>query len=212
MRKIINIVLLIGCLFMMCSCSNYTKEEQAVLEEYEKLSSQDFVNKYDHLEEEHVFVSLAYEELMKKLKQDTFILYIGGSWCPNCQASVKFINLVAKELGIEEVYNFDTRISGLKTSEKDIRNCNNVAQTSLYRALIEALDYSNPDGTVTEGTDIARLAVPAVFAIKDGVVKSVLVREYFYDAEKDILHLYGEEIDYKDSYIKELRELMELNK
>ncbi len=213
MKRISKILLIIGCLFMISSCSKYTSAEQEVLKEYEKLTTADYNLKYDYLDDENnVFVSASFEEVIKKLKKDTFILYVGGSWCPNCQASAKFINIVAKELDIEEVYNFDTRISGLKTAEKDIRNCNDEAQTSLYRTLIEALNYVNPSGTVTEGTDIARLAVPAVFAVKNGKVEAVVVREYFYDEEKDLLYLYGDETNYKDEYIKELKELMLLIK
>ncbi len=209
MKKIISVLFVIGCLFMMSSC-NYTKDEKQVLKEYEKLSTSDFNDKYEYLKDENnVFVSIRYEDLMKKLDSDTFILYVGGAWCPNCQASVKFINEAAKKLSIDKVYNFDTRISSLKTAEKDIRNCNNAAQESLYRAFIDAIGYVNPDGTVTEGTDIARLAVPAVMAIKEGKVVGVLVKEYFYDEEKDLLYIMGdEETNYKEEYLASLEELM----
>jgi thiol-disulfide isomerase/thioredoxin len=120
MKKIISLLFIIGCLFMMSSC-NYTKEEKQILKEYEELSTSDFNDKYEYLKDENnVFVSIRYEDLMKRLDTDTFILYVGGAWCPNCQASVKFINEAAKELNIDKVYNFDTRISSLKTAEKDI--------------------------------------------------------------------------------------------
>lgn len=208
MKKISKILLIIGCLFMMSSC-RYSKDEKQVLKEYEKLSTSDFNNKYEYLnDEENVFVSIRYEDLIEKLENDTFILYVGGAWCPNCQASAKFINEVAKTMEINEVYNFDTRISSLKTSEKDIRNCNNEAQTTLYRTLIEALEYINPNGTKTEGTDIDRLAVPAVFVIKDGKVLDVVVKEYLYDEEKDFLYINGDETNYKDEYLTLLKDLM----
>lgn len=212
-NKLIILLFVIGCLFMMSSC-NYSKEEKQVLKEYEELSTSDFNEKYEYLKDENnVFVSIRYEDLIKKLDSDTFVLYVGGSWCPNCQASVKFINEAAKELNIDKVYNFDTRISSLKTGEKDIRNCNNDAQTSLYRAFIETLGYVNPDGKVTEGTDIARLAVPAVFAIKNGEIVDVLVKEYFYNEEKDLLYIMGdEETNYKEDYLNSLKELMLLIK
>lgn len=209
MKRIISVLFIIGCLFMMSSC-NYSKDEKQVLKEYEELSTNDFNEKYEYLKDENnVFVSISYEDLMKKLDSDTFILYVGGAWCPNCQAAVKFINLASKEVGIDKVYNFDTRISSLKTAEKDIRNCNNAAQESLYRTFIETLGYVNPSGAVTEGTDIARLAVPAVFAVKDGKIVDVLVKEYFYNEEKDLLYVMGdEETDYKEEYLASLKELM----
>lgn len=213
MRKIISLLIIIGCLFMMNSCNynNYSNEEKQVLKEYEKLSTSDFNDKYEYLKDEkNVFVSINYEDLIKKLDSDTFILYVGGAWCPNCQAAVKFINMAAKELNIDKVYNFDTRIASLKTSEKDIRNCNSEAQTNLYRILIEALEYVNPEGITTEGTDIPRLAVPAVFAVKDGKVVGVLVKEYFYDEEKDLLYIMGDETNYnyKEEFLDSLKELM----
>jgi thiol-disulfide isomerase/thioredoxin len=213
MKKIISLLFIIGCLFMMSSC-NYTKEEKQILKEYEELSTSDFNDKYEYLKDENnVFVSIRYEDLMKRLDTDTFILYVGGAWCPNCQASVMFINEAAKELNIDKVYNFDTRISSLKTAEKDIRNCNNAAQESLYRAFIETIGYVNPNGTMTEGTDIARLAVPAVIAIKEGKVVGVLVKEYFYNEEKDLLYIMGdEETNYKEEYLTSLKELMLLIK
>lgn len=197
---------------MMSSCkySNYSKEEKQILKEYEKLSTNDFNEKYEYLKDDkNVFVSISYEDLIKKLDSETFILYVGGAWCPNCQAVVKYINATAKELNIDQVYNFDTRISSVKTSEKDIRNCNDAAQESLYRAFIEALGYVNPDGITTENTDIARLAVPAVLAVKNGEIVDVLVKEYFYNEEKDLLYIMGdEETDYKEEYLASLKKLM----
>lgn len=208
MRRIVSILIILGCLFMLGSC-NYSKEEKQVLKEYEKLSTSDYNNKYDYLKDENnVLVSIRYEDLIKKLEKETLILYVGGAWCPNCQAVVKFINQTAKELGIDKVYNFDTRISSIKTGEKDIRNCNSDAQTNLYRTLIETLDYVNPNGTTTEGTDIPRLAVPAVFAVKEGKVVKVVVKEYFYDEEKDFLYINGDETNYKEEYLTLLKDLM----
>ena len=76
-------------------------------------------------------------------------------------------------------------------------------------AFIDAIGYVNPDGSVTEGTDIARLAVPAVMAIKEGKVVGMLVKEYFYDEEKDLLYIMGdEETNYKEEYLASLEELM----
>lgn len=212
MKKISRILLVIGCLFMLCSCE-YSKEERQILNTYEELSALDYVEKYDFLNDEtNVFKSIEYKDLLNKLEEDTFVLYVGGAWCPNCQAVVKFINESAKANNIEFVYNFDTRISSLKTKENDIRNCNNEAQLNLYRKLIESLEYTNPSGTTTEGTDVQRLAVPAIFVIKDGNVLGSLVREYFYDEENDLLYVYGEEIDRKEEYMEELNSLFSLLK
>lgn len=198
---------------MMSSCK-YTKEERQILNQYEELTTSDYVDKYDYLDDtDNVFKSISLEDLLDKLEKDSFVLYVGGAWCPNCQAIVKFVNEVAKANNISTVYNFDTRISSLKTKENDIRNCNNEAQENLYRLFIEAISYVNPNGTTTEGTDIPRLAVPAIIVVKDGKVLDTLVREYFYDEEKDILYVYGEEeTNLKEEYIEELKSLFSLLK
>lgn len=198
---------------MMSSCK-YTKEERQILNQYEELTTSDYVDKYDYLDDtDNVFKSISLEDLLDKLEKDSFALYVGGAWCPNCQAIVKFVNEIAKENKIDTVYNFDTRISSLKTKENDIRNCNNEAQENLYRLFIEAISYVNPNGTTTEGTDIPRLAVPAIIVVKDGKVLDTLVREYFYDEEKDILYVYGEEeTNLKEEYIEELKSLFSLLK
>lgn len=197
---------------MLCSCQ-YSKDERNILKEYEELSSADYVEKYDYLSDtNNVFKSISYKDLMNKLKDDTFVLYVGGAWCPNCQAVVKFVNDAAKNNNIDTVYNFDTRISSLKTKENDIRNCNNDAQLNLYRKFIESLNYINPNGLTTEGTDVQRLAVPAIFVIKNGVVKGSLIREYFYDEEQDLLYVYGDTQNHKEEYIEELNSLFSLLK
>lgn len=197
---------------MMSSCK-YTKAERQILNQYEELTTSDYVDKYDYLEDaNNVFKSISLEDLIKKLEKDTFVLYVGGAWCPNCQAIVKFVNDVAKANNISTVYNFDTRISSLKTKENDIRNCNNEAQLNLYRLFINAIEYVNPNGTTTEGTDIPRLAVPAIMVVKDGKVLDTLVREYFYNPAEDLLYVYGEEIDRREEYIKELNSLFALLK
>lgn len=198
---------------MMSSCK-YTKEERQILNQYEELTTSDYVDKYDYLDDtDNVFKSISLEDLLDKLEKDSFVLYVGGAWCPNCQAIVKFVNEVAKANNISTVYNFDTRISSLKTKENDIRNCNNEAQENLYRLFIEAISYVNPNGTTTEGTDIPRLAVPAIIVVKDGKVLDTLVREYFYNEEKDILYVYGEEeTNLKEEYIEELKSLFSLLK
>lgn len=198
---------------MMSSCK-YTKEERQILNQYEELTTSDYVDKYDYLDDtDNVFESISLEDLLDKLEKDSFVLYVGGAWCPNCQAIVKFVNEVAKANNISTVYNFDTRISSLKTKENDIRNCNNEAQENLYRLFIEAISYVNPNGTTTEGTDIPRLAVPAIIVVKDGKVLDTLVREYFYNEEKDILYVYGEEeTNLKEEYIEELKSLFSLLK
>jgi thiol-disulfide isomerase/thioredoxin len=119
MKKISRILLVLGCLFMMSSCK-YTKAERQILNQYEELTTSDYVDKYDFLEDtNNVFKSISLEDLIKKLEKDTFVLYVGGAWCPNCQAIVKFVNDVAKANNISTVYNFDTRISSLKTKERN---------------------------------------------------------------------------------------------
>ena len=108
-------ILMLFC-FLLCfvGCNNMTNEEKVILDKYVELTSEDYINQYDYLIDNVKIVSVDYQTVMNKMKKDSFILYVGGAWCPNCQAVTKFINDAAFETN-QIVYNFDTRIGVEKT-------------------------------------------------------------------------------------------------
>ncbi len=201
----------------------------------------DYVENYEYLDDtNNVFKKVDYDKVMSLLNdKDAKIIYFGGAWCPNCQTAAPFINEVAKELGIKTVYNFDTRVNG-NEKKYDIRNCMDVTAKKQYADLINVLGYENPEGTVVtldgedvldeNGNTIARMPVPTLVAIKDGKLLGFLTREYYYDSEKDAVfvdlphynaatgeneynHKFdGDEINVKDEFLKEIKDILNLIK
>ncbi|WP_138756232.1 S-layer homology domain-containing protein [Paenibacillus sinopodophylli] len=82
-----------------------------------------FGSKYEALAgKDHVFETLTYYELDYLLRNatngtepapdDNYILLFGGSWQPETQAAIGYINDVAKEYGVTSIKNFDTKLDG----------------------------------------------------------------------------------------------------
>ena len=188
-------------LFLLFGCSSISKEEKDFLSLYDKPN---YALEYQYLENDQNIASIEYQSLMKKLKKDTFILYVGGSWCNNCQASLPFIQKIARKNDVI-IYNFNPRLKN--DYEHDIRNCTNKTTLSLYKRFIEMTKYQNPLGVKTENTNIDRMSVPTVLAYKKGKMVGYVTREYLYDG--NILYLESDEVkvDYSASYLDELSEL-----
>lgn len=167
-------------IFLLIGCGDMTKEEKNILKRHVEITEQAYLEDYQYLTGDCQFISTDYETMMDKLKNDTFILYVGGSWCPNCQAIAKFMNDAANECGMQ-IYNFDTRIGTIKDGEHDIRNCYTAPEKSLYQKFITASQFVNPNGNKTENTDIDRMSVPTVLAYKDGKLIDYIAKEYLYD-------------------------------
>lgn len=206
MKKSILLIFLMTLCLTLFSCKK--GEVEMELEKYKPLTTQMYNREYTYLNDENnVLHSTSYNELMSKLEgKDTFLLYIGGYWCPNCQAIIHFLNEEAKS-NDKIIYNFDTRIASTKEPTDDIRNCNNEAQTKLYSDLINILDYQSE--SFTPNTEIYRMSVPAIFAIKEGKVVSFISNEYLYDSLNDRLYLENDETNYKEVFIAEVKGLID---
>ncbi len=58
-----------------------------------------------------VFRTTTYHQLLNLFETDgTYMILLGGAWCPNTQAVIGQINDVAKEYGVKTIYNFDTKL------------------------------------------------------------------------------------------------------
>lgn len=144
------------------------------------------------------FIFLSYEEIMTKFKnKDTFVFYFGGSWCKNCRAVDYMIINVTKENNLF-VYCFDPRKDGIE-SKDDFRKCNNEKQEKLYKEFVSALKYKNENTILVvddfgneRDTKIPSVPVPAVFAMKNGVINYVLIEEYEEDGITNEIELYYE--------------------
>ena len=69
---------------------------------------------YAYLEDpDSVFSSLTLEEAIYLFRQKgNYLLLRGGSWCGNTTPVVGYIDQVAKEYGIDTIYNLDFRLDG----------------------------------------------------------------------------------------------------
>lgn len=73
----------------------------------EKPDNIKFYNEYNEVGKDNVFVYKSIEEIINILENGTGVIYLGFPECPWCQSYVKYINDVAKETGIKEIYYFN---------------------------------------------------------------------------------------------------------
>lgn len=83
-------------------------------------------NEWTHLKDpDSVYQTMTYDQMTKLFESEgTYMVLFGGSWCGNTQAVISQINDVAKEYGVETIYNYDWRIDGL-SRESHLRDNNN---------------------------------------------------------------------------------------
>ena len=68
-----------------------------------------------------VFQHVTYHELTRLLdSQGSYVILFGGSWCPNTQAAIKFINQYAKQYNVDTIYMWDPRLdAGVDVTQTD---------------------------------------------------------------------------------------------
>ncbi|MCM3627856.1 S-layer homology domain-containing protein [Paenibacillus glycanilyticus] len=73
-----------------------------------------FSDVYPHLNDaNHVLKTVTYEDLVTLLdSKGTYAVLFGGQWSDETQADIGFINQVAKQYGVDTIYNFDTKLDG----------------------------------------------------------------------------------------------------
>lgn len=149
----------------------------------------------------HVFRSVKYDKVMKMLdKFKTGVIFIGGSWCKNCQAVVEIINKTAKKNKVRSIYHFDPKFINIFKEEVDMRDCGDLETKLNYYYLIEKLGYNND--VLVQDTFIPRIAVPAVIGIKNGTCVGIVEDEYILDG--DVLHKENSDENMMEEYIEKL--------
>lgn len=108
---------------------------------------------YPLTDENNVFVYISVREAADILERGTGILYLGFPDCPWCQTYVPILNMVALEMGLEQIYyaNID-----------DARARNTADYRRIVQVLEDRLDLDD-DGN-------PRVFVPFIAAARDGVV------------------------------------------
>lgn len=73
----------------------------------EETDGEKFAKEYTEVGEDNVFVYRDAKEIINLLKYGTGVVYLGFPECPWCQAYVKYLNEVAKEVGINKIYYYN---------------------------------------------------------------------------------------------------------
>ena len=66
-----------------------------------------FASEYSSVTEDNVFVYKNIDEIIKIMEHGTGVVYLGFPECPWCQAYVKYLNEVALDVGIDEIYYYN---------------------------------------------------------------------------------------------------------
>ena len=69
--------------------------------------AQQFAQEYTTVSDDNVFTYRNIDEIIRIMQHGTGVVYLGFPECPWCQAYVKHLNEVAKEVGITNIYYFN---------------------------------------------------------------------------------------------------------
>lgn len=86
-----------------------------------------FKEEYANVSENNVFVYRDIKDIIKIMEHGTGVVYLGFPECPWCQAYVKYLDEVSKEVGIEKIYYYNIL--------EDRKN-----NTSDYQKIVELLE------------------------------------------------------------------------
>ncbi len=84
--------------------------------EEKQTDAERFAADYEEIDEDNVFVYKDVDEIIKIMENGTGVVYLGYPECPWCQEYVKYLNEVAKEVGIDKIYYGNTK----KIKEEDM--------------------------------------------------------------------------------------------
>ena len=73
----------------------------------EESDGEKFAKEYTEVSDDNVFVYRGANEVIKLLKHGTGVVYLGFPECPWCQTYVKYLNEVAKEVGVDKIYYYN---------------------------------------------------------------------------------------------------------
>ncbi len=112
-----------------------------------------FTNEYTLVSDDNVFVYKSVDEIINTLEKGSGIIFLGFPECAWCQKYALYLNEVAKENNIKEIYYYNI---------KDIRSNN----TNKYQKIVSYLESYLP----TDDSQNKRITVPNVTFVKDGNV------------------------------------------
>lgn len=99
---VILVLILIGVVSFLLINKDNKNNENEINEDAKKFSSE-----YTTVSEDNVFVYRDIDEIIRIMEKGTGIVYLGFPECPWCGAYVKYLNEVAKEVGVEKIYYYN---------------------------------------------------------------------------------------------------------
>ena len=115
--------------------------------------SKKFNSEYTLLTDDNVFVYKSDEEIINVLEEGTGIIFLGFPECPWCQKYVVYLDEIAKNNNVEEIYYYNI---------KEIRNSNTERYKKIVALLKDHLSYDDAGKK--------RVYVPNVTFVKNGVI------------------------------------------
>lgn len=112
-----------------------------------------FKEEYPSITEDNLFKYKNIKEATEILKKGNGIIYIGFPECPSCETYAKYINDVATEMELEEIYYFNIYVN----------RKNNTAEYKSFISLLGDKVSFNDEGEKT-------ITVPALIVVKEGNV------------------------------------------
>lgn len=119
----------------------------------ENVSNKKFNEEYTLVDKDNVYVYKSINDIINVLSKGTGIVYLGFPECPWCQRYVVYLNNLAKEYNIEEIYYYNI---------KDARSNN----TKEYQKIVELLNDLLP----YDDNGNKKVFVPTVVFVKNGKV------------------------------------------
>lgn len=105
-KKLIILTVLLLAPILIVGCTKKTNSKKNASE---NVDSKNFRKEYQEVSKNNPFVYKDVDEIIKIMKNGTGVVYLGYPECPWCQAYVKYLNEVAKEVGIEKIYYCNTK-------------------------------------------------------------------------------------------------------
>lgn len=119
----------------------------------ESVSNKKFNEEYTLVDKDNVYVYKSINEIINVLSNGTGIVYLGFPECPWCQRYVVYLNNLAKEYNIEEIYYYNI---------KDARSNNTKEYQKIVEILKDLLPYDDNGNK--------KVFVPTVVFVKNGKV------------------------------------------
>lgn len=119
----------------------------------ESVSNKKFNEEYTLVDKDNVYVYKSINEIINVLSNGTGIVYLGFPECPWCQRYVVYLNILAKEYNVKEIYYYNI---------KNARSNNTKEYQKIVEILKDLLPYDDNGNK--------KVFVPTVVFVKNGKV------------------------------------------